>query len=422
MKRIASLVRGGVGDSSVLMAGSLAAQMITVLASPILTRVYAPGEMGTFALYTSVIAILALVSTARYDFAIISPRSGQSARILVQLVMIVSCTVLLTSATVLAVWQIITAMSGGPPPPGAWLWAALTGAFLSALQAGYGAYLLRSRHYRSLALTRVFMSVTSAALAIALGSLGFGMWGLLFSSVIALLLGTLLMARQSAPSLWKLCSRHRLTAVAKRYINYPRFDLPSSLIGVAGSQVPTLLLGVLFGSSFLGFYAIVDRICLAPLTVIGSAIGSVFRIRATQLALETGDFRQEYSRTFVRLILPAFIIFSPLVFSGPDIFSLVFGEKWRTAGEIAQIMAPLYFLRLIASPLSMSLYVRNRMKVDLVGQTSLGCSSAVAMTIGWLAGDPWVSLKLIVLLSGSLYIGYIGFGWHISKAAPNLLR
>ena len=421
MKRIASLVRGGIGDSSVLMAGSLAAQMITVLASPILTRIYSPGEMGTFALYTSVIAILALVSTARYDFAIISPRSGQSARILVQLVMIVSGTVLLSSTAVLVVWHFITAMSAGSAPA-AWLWVALAGAFLSALQAGYGAYLLRSRRYRSLALTRVFMSVASAALAIGMGSLGFGTWGLLISSLIALLLGTLLMTGQSPPALWKRSSGHRLTAVAKRYINYPRFDLPSSLIGVAGSQVPTLLLGVLFGSSFLGFYAIVDRICLAPLTVIGAAVGSVFRVRATQLALETGDFRQEYLRTFVRLILPAFIIFSPLVLFGPEIFSLVFGDKWRTAGEIAQVMAPLYFLRLIASPLSMSLYVRNRMKVDLLGQTSLGFASVAAMTIGWLAGDPWVSLRLIVLLSGALYVGYISYGWRISKALPNPVR
>lgn len=418
MNKPSTLLNGRLGGASLLLIGSMAAQAIALLVSPVLARIYAPGEMGSFALYASSIAVLALLSTARYDFAVVSPRGDATARVLVKLVTLISLVMLALGTALLIGWALLSANVLGEQAEPLWLWVVPLGVFLSALQAGYSAYLLRHARYGAIATARVTMSACSAALSVTLGWLHFGVWGLLLSSLATLLIAATLTWAMSGLPWWQRISQLRMAAVAKRYINYPRIDLPSSLFGVVGSQLPTLLLGAFFGTSFLGFYAVVDRVFLAPLNIIGGAVGSAFRVRATKLATTTGGFSQEYSRTFVLLLVSAIGFFVPMMIFGEDIFVVIFGSQWRTAGQIAETLSPLYFVRLLASPLSMSLYVRNRMKVDLIAQIFLAVSSLASMTIGWLLDDQWLALRLIVLANSVIYAGYLVYGWRIARVEP----
>jgi len=404
------------GGASVLILGSLAAQAVTVLISPVLTRMYSPSDIGTFALYASGIAILTLLFTGRYDFAVISPRTNGAARNLVHLVNRISLAALVLSLAALLIWSVFSRFSGGIPLMQSWFWAVPVGALLSAMQAAYAGYLLRNRRYGSIATVRVTVAICSAALSVIFGLFSFGPWGLLLSSLVALTVGGVLSKRFSRLSwLWGSGSR-RLKAVAKRFISFPRIDLPASLLGVVGSQLPTLLLGAMFGATFVGYYAIVDRIFLAPLNIIGGSIASVFRVRATDAALQSGEFRAEFVRTFVVLLVPAMLLFLPIMAFGEDLFVLIFGGQWAAAGKIAEILCPLYLIRLVASPLSMSLYVRYRMKVDLIGQFVLCISAVIAMTIGWRLSDPWAALRAIVICNSVVYVAYIAYSWRLSKA------
>lgn len=405
------------GGASLLIMGSLAAQAITMLISPVLTRIFTPSDLGVFALYASGIAVLTLVSTARYDFAVVSPRSNGVARVLVDLVTLISLAALIVSITVLLLWVVFISIVGGLPTIRPWVWVMPFGVLLSALQAGYAAYLLRNRRYGSIAAVRVAIAVCSAILSVTLGWLNFGVWGLLLSSLAALFLGVTLSIRIAGLSWWPRSGRRRLLAVARRFMNFPRIDLPASILGVVGTQLPTLLMGAMFGTTFVGYYAIVDRIFLAPLNIIGGAIGSVFRVRATDAALVSGGFRAEFVRTLVTLLVPALLFFLPIMAFGEELFMVVFGSHWGTAGRMAEILCPLYFVRLVASPLSMSLYVRNRMKVDLFGQTLLGLSAFGSMATGWFMSDPWIALKVIVACSSAVYLGYLAYSWRLSSVS-----
>ncbi|MCV2368256.1 oligosaccharide flippase family protein [Roseateles oligotrophus] len=414
MSKLGFFLRGRLGAASLLLTGSMAAQAISLLVSPVLTRIYAADEWGSYALYTSAIAVLALLSSARYDSAVITPRSDAIARALVALVVLISLAVLPIGAALLIGWSQIAPGVLGEQFGRPWLWVLPLGVFLTAVQTGYTVYLLRNARYGDIAAARIAGSLISAALSVAFGWLHFGVWGLLLSSLAALFIVATMTWAMSGLPLWPRVSRRRLVVVAKRYINYPRVDLPSSLIGVLGSQLPTLLLGACFGSSFLGFYVLVDRVLLAPLNTVGGAIGSVFRVRATKLAATTGGFSQEYSSTFFLLLVPATGIFVPMMIFGEAIFMTIFGAQWSTAGQIAEALSPLYFIRLLASPLSSSLYVRNRMKIDLIGQLMFAASSLASMVIGWSLGDPWVALRLIVVINSSIYAMYLAYGWRIA--------
>ncbi len=101
-----------------------------------------------------------------------------------------------------------------------------------------------------------------------------------------------------------------------------------------------------------------------------------------------------------------------LLFS-PDLFAWIFGANWRAAGELAKILAPLYFLNFIASPLSYVFFVAGKQKADLLWQVALAVTTVGAFA---LPGTLQESISWYATGYSLLYIVYLYMSWHCSHA------
>ena len=68
-----------------LITGTAAAQALPVVFSPLLTRLYSPEHFGLFALFVAFSSIFAVLSTGRYELAIILPEKHKKAMNLLSL-------------------------------------------------------------------------------------------------------------------------------------------------------------------------------------------------------------------------------------------------------------------------------------------------------------------------------------------------
>jgi O-antigen/teichoic acid export membrane protein len=62
-----------------LVTGTTLAQVITVLASPVITRLYGPEAFGFLAVFTSITSIIGVVACMRYELAIMLPKTDEEA-------------------------------------------------------------------------------------------------------------------------------------------------------------------------------------------------------------------------------------------------------------------------------------------------------------------------------------------------------
>ena len=58
----------------ILSSGTALSEIIPVLASPILTRLYTPEEFGVFMFYFTIAGVLSSVSMGKYETAIVLPK------------------------------------------------------------------------------------------------------------------------------------------------------------------------------------------------------------------------------------------------------------------------------------------------------------------------------------------------------------
>ena len=69
---------------STLLTGTVIAQLIVLVTTPIIGRLYTPEDIGSFAAFLAVAQIVAGVSAGRYDMAIVLPDRDNEARRLVR--------------------------------------------------------------------------------------------------------------------------------------------------------------------------------------------------------------------------------------------------------------------------------------------------------------------------------------------------
>jgi O-antigen/teichoic acid export membrane protein len=94
------------------------------------------------------------------------------------------------------------------------------------------------------------------------------------------------------------------------------------------------------------------------------------------------------------------------------LFGIVFGKEWGEAGAIASILAPMFYLQFVASPLSYSLYLSGKNIEDLIWQV---ISAMVLLAILVLSAKPIVAIQMIAAGYSCLYILNLYMSFSASK-------
>jgi len=209
---------------------------------------------------------------------------------------------------------------------------------------------------------------------------------------------------------WRLEPDQR--AYLARHEGFWRFSLPSSLLNALVGQLPLFLIGMRHGALAAGLYALTQRVLAAPISLLASSVLEVFKRQSVFEFQTVGHCQQAYRYTFRALLLlglgPALALF---LFS-PPLFAWIFGESWREAGELARILAPLFFLNFIASPLSYVFFVAGKKKNDLVWQVAL---FSMTVCVFLAPGTLRQSVLWYAIGYSSLYLVYLHLSWQCSR-------
>ncbi|MCH7418391.1 oligosaccharide flippase family protein [Pseudomonas mosselii] len=406
-----------------LMTGTGLAQAIPIAVSPILTRIYSPEQFGLFALFMAIASIAAVLVTGRYEQAILLPKEDRDAMQVVALSTLLSILLSFTLFVLVCFFNAPIAELLGNPAVAPWLyWIPLS----TLLMGGYQSlsyWCNRKGQYKRLAVSRTLQSGCSSGGQLAGGALAAGVTGLVWGQLIGQLLALLALARmvlREDRSFVRGVSLGQMAAWAKKYINFPKFLIAAHGFNTASSQMPIMLLSVMFNASSVGFYNLTQRVLGAPITLVAGALGDVFRQEASRAYIDTGNCKLVYVKTLKRLLIVSILPFFAFFLMAPVFFALVFGEPWRVAGEYARILVPMFFLRFVASPLSMVFIVAEAQKLDLAWQVMLFVLVVVAFLAGYWLGSEWLALVFFTIAYSFCFLVNLLISYRLACGGFNL--
>ena len=354
----------------VLTGGTAFAQGLTVLALPLLTRLYTPEDFALLAVYVAVIGIITVVSCLRYNIAIPLPEDDADgmALLAVALIAATGLSVLLTLPVLLA--PAGTAALLGQPGLAPYLWMIPLGVFLASAYNALQYWASRTKRFGLVTRTRMMRAVGGIGAQTAIGAAAPSPFGLIFGHMLYGGLGVLGLARnlwrQDRPVLHGL-RMARLTAQASVYRRFPLWSVPEALFNTAGAQLPVILIAAAVVGPEAGFLLLAMRAMGLPMGLVGSSVAQVFLAEAPA-KLRDGTLAAFTRRTMWALFTSGA---PPLLAVGalaPLLVPIVFGAEWARAGWLVAWMTPWFVLQFVASPVSMVLHVIGRQGLAMVLQ------------------------------------------------------
>lgn len=345
----------------VLSSGTVLAQGISYILTPFITRLYSPEDFGEFGIIMRIVAFLAVIGAARYEYAIPLPKKNAHAFHIYRL-----------SLRIL-VWTVgLTLLAGGI----FWLFKSETDNLLfyivtiSAI-TGFTVFISIGRHwairmkwFKNITISTLLTSATTNTAKLLAGFAGLGVIGLAISTLLGLIIGSLVFVFD-AFGIYKVNNKKsnlRKEVVARQYKEFPKVNLPHSLIDASRELLIAFFLTIYLSTSLFGSYDHSFRMLKIPLLLIGVAIGQVLYNRISADFAQRKKIYPILKRSVILLTIIGILPFSVIYIWGAPIFEFVFGNEWRLSGEIAAVLSPWLMANFVASSISMVPAIIGKLK------------------------------------------------------------
>lgn len=393
-----------------LTGGTAANQGITILVQPILTRLYTPPDFGVLQVYISILSVIALVLTLRYEYAICLPEDDETAaNVLVLSLLVMMCVI---GVTGIGIWLFADALTQWTNTPllRSYLWMLPIGLLGAGAYNTISYWTVRKKTFQHIVRTKFSQALWQAILQVGMGAAHTGPLGLLVGDVAGRAAGGGTLARltwQQSQAALRQVSLEKICQVAVRYRRFPLITGISALLKGIGGQFPPLLIGAFYGPQVLGWFALCQRLLVAPIALIGQAISQVYLGEAPQLARSRADgLRQLYIGTAKRLLLLGMGPTVVLILAGPWLFSVIFGSVWRESGVYVQILSAAFLVQFVVSPLIQTLNILERQDLQLIADIGHPVVTVGSLLIAWAFQLPPVAA--IDIYSLATFVTHLG--------------
>ncbi len=334
-----------VRNTSVLLSGNILAQIITLLAYPIISRIYTPDEMGTLNLFVSIFAILVLLANAEYQNVLVFHKNEKDLPSV--LAVCLACVVLVSTIVLISVpFSAEISSLFGSTDLADWYFLMPIYVAATAIWNICDSLIIRKKLFKYISLYLVLLALYNVGLKILLGNIGWGTGGLIISAVsgsVLILLAVCLYAQ------WKdklfsslgVCPTWASTlAIAREYIKFPKYSLSRKTLNLLSKSLPIFLLSAHFGMTDIGLYSMGLLLAHTPINV---ACGSLYKIMFRFVSEKVWNNEKilpvikKYIASVLMVGLPSFAL---LFFILPDLTALLLGDDWRISGEYIRLMLP----------------------------------------------------------------------------------
>jgi O-antigen/teichoic acid export membrane protein len=399
-----------------MMAYTAIGHGLNVLAAPFIGRLYAADQIGLYGLFVTIAATAAAFVALLYDLAIPAADTDEQARELTVGAMFFAFWLSSAVGAGMALCSLFGLLGMDQLPA----WAGVLMAVILLLQVIIQlAQAWRIRQQEALAIGRsnVTLNIGRSSTQVLIGALIPAWWALALGELAgrAGCLGNLL------PRHWRwrdlrLPPASHVTRTLHRYREFPTVLMPAQILDAVANLGQASGLTMLFGPAALGQYFLMRRTLDLPTAFAFRSLSDVFYARLAGYTRSSPErVRPFFIKAFVLLCAAGLIGGSPLFFFAPELFRIVFGPGWETAGSLASVMLPAMVLNLAVAPVSRVFALTTkpwlRYVNGLINTIGTLATMIAAWQFSWTLWQTTAGISAAIALS---YCAYFLSGCHAS--------
>lgn len=397
LKRLLGRLPGWTAEATTLLSGTAGAQLITVAAYFVLTRIYCPDEFGLLGIFCSFLDVLIIISTGKYELSIVAAGSEREASA------VASLSLRLNACVSLLLMAVAGGMVAGGVLPGK---LAELGAltllippmiYFSGTSRVYENLFNRRHQYGTLAGSEAAAAASTVGLKAGLGLAGAMHAGLPLGTVLGRAAGNLVFRlRLRRLQLPRTTAAERRQA-AGTYRNYPMYVAPKDFASSLSTNLPLIWLAQYADLAEAGLYSLALAFTFRPVNIVNVSIEKVLYARAME-SLRQGQPLGHDVRTFMLPAAAVAVVAGAVLMAwGGTLFGWLFGAEWEQCGYYVRCLTPWVMAMLLANSLMYVSNVFGTQRAEFMFCLGGLALRAAACGVGVAAG----SFRLGILLFGA---------------------
>lgn len=253
--------------------------------------------------------------------------------------------------------------------------------------------LQKNIEFKKIAVTEISSSVISGTLSIILALLGFGVWSLVFGTILGNFTRVML--------LWKVCTWRPSMIVDvtsfKELFGFGSNVMGSRFLNYIDSNSDYLLIGKFMSATALGHYTFAYQLSMLPLISISSIITNVTFPTFSIIQDDNDMLRHAYLRVNAYISTVTFPLLAGMIMVSPDFIPIVFGEKWTPVIVPLQILCVAGAIKSVGTTVGSILLSKGRSEIQFKWNIFTAIVLPIAVLIGITYGIIGVAMAMTIM-------------------------
>lgn len=406
--------------------GTVLAQIINILAQPILTRVFSAETLGIYTYLVTLATMIIPVASLKLDMLIVSEPDDIEAQYITDACIVINIIISVIYASVISIGY-RASDNNIFNKYGMIIYIVPILVFTNGIRFLFISYLNRYKEYKTISIIAIIREAIRAVIQLGAGVLSLGVLSLSMGYAVSPLFGLNIQMRNYIK---KIKDRPKLTINKFREIILEKgkrqilFLVPAQFINSFSSSLITISITSLFSASILGYYSAGVRILDIPIVFITSNVSKVcYQIVSENVSNKKPVFKTLMSVVIVLSAVSA-IGFGTLYFIAPKLSEIVFGNDYGIAGEYIRCLCIMYAVRLVSTSFAGVYTVFKKQFFELILNVLLIVFAASSYTISSIfTCEVTMYLKLVNIGYTSVYLlMLVGYVVICQKYDKNLRR
>lgn len=396
-----------VRESATLLSGKVAAQVITLVAYLVITRLYTPADYALFSIFYSFIEIFVILSTCKYEMAVVVARDADESVAVSRFALRLNTVFSAVLLAVITVLYLCDALPGKSSQLGLLALLIPPLVFFSGTSRIYASLYNRWHRYGPIAVSDVVNALSAALFKIGFGVAGVLRAGMPLSAVLGQALSNVALRLRLRTLSLPAVGRDAAVAAAHRHRNFPLYVASKDLANTFSANLPFLLLAFYFDQVEIGLFALAYTFTFRPVNLLNSAFERVLYARAADLQRS----RQPMAPTIWRFLLAVNAVALPigvaLWFFAEPLFVFCFSERWTGCGVYVRMLLPWFLLSMSTMSLMFIPNLFSSQRIEFAAMLVLLVLRVVALAVGIEMASFALAIHLFAVVSTLVVAGLL---------------
>jgi len=351
-----------IGSASILVTGTVIAQLISIILQPFLRRYFSPEDFGLFSVYLSLVGIIIVVTTLRYDDAIVLPKKDKESTNVLTFSVVISFFLNLLLFISIVLWgnSIIKILNLPENLPLSILYIIPLSVFLYNTFQSFNYWLIRKKKYYIISANKLVRRGFEGFAQVYYALIKNGK-GLIYGDIIGQFANVIFAIIQSVKLgfTYKHITFNKVSYVFKKYSEFPKYNLIPAFMSACSYLLPPIFIIKYFSAEYTGYFDLSKLLLSIPLALIATSIANVLLQKISERYRAKESFWTELKPLIFIVCFICFFEILIISFFGIELFCFVFGDNWEMSGVISKILVWSFTLNFLVSSFT-SIFISMR--------------------------------------------------------------